>query len=579
MDSKIDSTILDGTVSRSIEIGLRVIGVWPDSSYAFLRRAFWMITLTIAQTFQYRYFVAHVRTEDLSHLMDGLSTTMSYSLLLLKLTIFWINRRIFHGILTIMARDRSECASDWAACSMSRMIYVSHRSSNLIIGLYSMSVFLYGTGVLVAHADEIDDEGDDVQLAVPARELFLKMELPFESNASPVYEIVMVTQFFHQLAAATIVGVLNALIVSLILHVGGQIDIMCRGLVEISSDIDAFDLRTTTVKALIHRHQRIIALSADIETLFSYIALMQFLWNTLVICCLGFLIVTIFQYRYAIVHFGQEDLTLLMDALSVTFAYTLLLIKMIIFALNTRLLNEIIVRMVKDWEECDILDRYTMIRMAYISRRFSNIIIFSHTISVFFYATGALLKQKGDNQTDARELIVKMELPFEVERTPIYVTVLITQFLHQSSAAAMVGVLNSFLITLVLHACGQIDIVRQKFSEITQKSVTEGIMKTLIVRHQRIIVFSKNIEALFSNIALIQFVSNTLVICCLGFLIVISIGVPGGSMTLVKSVFFYIVMSLEAFIYCFVGEHLSTKNLSCVSERIDRRCSVRIKLV
>ncbi|KAL6429659.1 hypothetical protein ACFW04_007525 [Cataglyphis niger] len=291
MDSKIDSAILDGTVSRSIEIGLRVIGVWPDSSYAFLRRAFWMITLTIAQTFQYRYFVVHVRTEDLSHLMDGLSTTMSYSLLLLKLTIFWLKRRIFYDILMIMARDRSECATDWAVCSMSRTIYVSHRSSNLIIGLYSMSVFLYGIGVLFGHADEIDDEIDDVQLAVPARELFLKMELPFESNASPVYEVVMVTQFFHQLAAATIVGVLNALIVSLILHVGGQIDIMCRGLLEISPDDDVFDLRTT-VKALIRRHQRIIALSADIETLFSYIALMQFLWNTLVICCLGFLIVT-----------------------------------------------------------------------------------------------------------------------------------------------------------------------------------------------------------------------------------------------------------------------------------------------
>ncbi|KAF3054423.1 Odorant receptor 059 [Nylanderia fulva] len=291
MKSKIDSSILDGTVSRSIEIGLRVIGVWPDSSYAFLRRAFWMITLTMAQTFQYRYFVIHIRTDDLSHLMDGLSTTMSYSLLLLKLTIFWINRRIFHDILAMMARDRSDCATDWAVCSMSRTTYVSHRSSNLIIGLYSMSVFLYGTGVLVAHGDGVDDEAD-VQPAVPERELFLKMELPFESNVSPVYEVVMVTQFFHQLAAATIVGVLNALIVSLILHVGGQIDIMCRGLVEISSDDDGFDLRTTTIKALIRRHQRIIALSADIETLFSYIALMQFLWNTLVICCLGFLIVT-----------------------------------------------------------------------------------------------------------------------------------------------------------------------------------------------------------------------------------------------------------------------------------------------
>lgn len=107
-----------------------------------------------------------------------------------------ISRRIFHDILMIMARDRSECATDWAVCSISRTIYVSHRSFNLIIGFYSMSVFLYGIDVLIAHADEIDDKADDVQLVVPARELFLKMELPFESNASPVYEVVMVTQFF-----------------------------------------------------------------------------------------------------------------------------------------------------------------------------------------------------------------------------------------------------------------------------------------------------------------------------------------------------------------------------------------------
>ncbi|XP_025163762.1 odorant receptor 4-like [Harpegnathos saltator] len=290
MATKIDSTLV-GLVSRSIEIGLRVIGVWPDSSFSSLRRAFWMITLTIAQTFQYRYFVVHVRTDDLSRLMDGLSTTMSYSLLLLKLTIFWIHRRIFHHILATMARDRSDCATGWAACSMSRTIYVSHRSSNLIIGLYSMSVLLYGTGVLVGHTDE-SDEAEDEQFSEPTREQFLKMELPFESNISPVYEVVMVVQFFHQLAAATIVGVLNALIVSLILHVGGQVDIMCRGLLEISLGDDAFDSPSPVVNALIRRHQRIIALSSDIETLFCYIALMQFLWNTLVICSLGFVIVT-----------------------------------------------------------------------------------------------------------------------------------------------------------------------------------------------------------------------------------------------------------------------------------------------
>jgi hypothetical protein len=67
--------------------------------------------------------------------------------------------------------------------------------------------------------------------------------------------------------------------------------------------------------------------------------------------------------------------------------------------------------------------------------------------------------------------------------------------------------------------------VRQKLGKITQKDiergVTESVVKTLVVQHQKIISFSNNIEALFSSIALIQFVSNTLVICCLGLLIII----------------------------------------------------------
>ncbi|XP_012526719.1 odorant receptor 22c [Monomorium pharaonis] len=272
----------------------------------------------------------------------------------------------------------------------------------------------------------------------------------------------------------------------------------------------------------------------------------------------------IFQYQYAIVHFAEEDLMVLMDGLSVTFAYTLLLVKMLFFSFNTRLLNEVITCIAKDWKNCYILDEYTMIKVAHSCRWVCNVIIFSHMMSVFLYAIGTLMKIKNENQTEARELIIKMEIPFEIDSTLVHVAVLLTQFIHQTSAAGMVGVLNSFLIILVLHVCGQIDIMRQKLSAITQgnvrQSVNENVMKTLIVRHQQIIAFSKNIEALYSNIALIQFVSNTLVICCLGFLIVISIGAPGGSMVLIKSVFFYIVMSLEAFIYCFVGEHLCTKS-------------------
>jgi len=70
-------------------------------------------------------------------------------------------------------------------------------------------------------------------------------------------------------------------------------------------------------------------------------------------------------------------------------------------------------------------------------------------MSVFLYAIGTLMKIKNENQTDVRELIIKMEIPFEIESTSVHIAVLVTQFIHQTSAAGMVGVLNSLLIILV----------------------------------------------------------------------------------------------------------------------------------
>jgi len=123
--------------------------------------------------------------------------------------------------------------------------------------------------------------------------------------------------------------------------------------------------------------------------------------------------------------------------------------KSLFFLIIHSLLNEIISCITKDWKECDISDEYTMSRIAYVSRWVSNVIIFSHMMSVFLYAIGTLMKIKNENQTDVRELIIKMEIPFEIESTSVHIAVLVTQFIHQTSAAGMVGVLNSLLIILV----------------------------------------------------------------------------------------------------------------------------------
>lgn len=70
----------------------------------------------------------------------------------------------------------------------------------------------------------------------------------------------------------------------------GQIDIMCQGLREFTT---ARKSRSPVTRLLIERHQRIISLSNNIDRFFSFVALIQFVWNTVVICTIGFMIVIV----------------------------------------------------------------------------------------------------------------------------------------------------------------------------------------------------------------------------------------------------------------------------------------------
>ncbi|XP_071643345.1 odorant receptor 10-like isoform X2 [Temnothorax longispinosus] len=159
-----------------------------------------------------------------------------------------------------------------------------------------------------------------------------------------------------------------------------------------------------------------------------------------------------------------------------------------------------------------------------------------------------------------------MDLPFDVNRRFVYESVIIVQFLHLILCAEAVGLLNALLINLVLHISGQIDILRKSMTEIFPKegkcNPSRSVVKEIIKKHQKVIIFSEHIEDLYSYIALVLFVSDTLIICCLGFAIVASIDQPNASKIILRSLLFYFDTNLEAFIFCFAGEHLSDKSKS-----------------
>jgi len=76
----------------------------------------------------------------------------------------------------------------------------------------------------------------------------------------------------------------------------------------------------------------------------------------------------------------------------------------------------------------------------------------------------------------------------------------------------------------MFHVSGQIDILHQDFKILSAKTLSHETFTSLgvqIERHNKVFLFSDNIEKLFSFIALMQVIWNTLVICSLGFIIII----------------------------------------------------------
>ncbi|XP_029663521.1 odorant receptor 82a-like [Formica exsecta] len=283
-------------------------------------------------------------------------------------------------------------------------------------------------------------------------------------------------------------------------------------------------------------------------------------------------IVQYYQYAYVLEHLDLNDIWLLMDCLSLTLAYTLAFFKLLVLWWNRRIFYRIVKDMEQDWRDCIINGSYvsTMTTMADLSRRFSNIVFIINGIGAFFLSIGEhLLQSMNDaNRIDnsSRELPLKMEFPFEVSESPIFECFLIGQFVYDLSMASVVGLMNALLVTLILHVSGQIDIMRQDLAKISKDKYDRStfliIIRDLICKHQRIIALSENIENLYTQIALMQLLWNTLVICCTGFSIIITLNTNKDISSLIKSVSYYFAITLEAFIFCFAGEFLSAKSMS-----------------
>ncbi|EGI58898.1 Putative odorant receptor 92a, partial [Acromyrmex echinatior] len=275
------------TLNHTLKFMLTLCGIWPGTSYVLPCRIFWIVSLTITLFCHYRYFLTHVHSAEILDLMDCLSSFLAYSKIIIKFLVFWLNERKFVEILTVMAEDWNDCAnSDISIRETTRKAKISDRFTNAIITLHTTTVVAYCIGIIIA----------DVDVTNTTKELPLvnKVEIPFDINTQFTYRTVLITEFLLMILCGWAAGITNSLLLSLIIHVGGQMDVLQRWLAEfIPKEIENEQKSVViTTNKIILKHQKIIQISDSIESLYTYIALLIFASNTILMCSLGFLIVT-----------------------------------------------------------------------------------------------------------------------------------------------------------------------------------------------------------------------------------------------------------------------------------------------
>ncbi|XP_066598346.1 odorant receptor 85b-like [Prorops nasuta] len=117
------------------------------------------------------------------------------------------------------------------------------------------------------------------------------MALPFDVNSSTNRKIILLVQYvWITLYDTTLFGNIMSLVLTLVIHLGGQLDIISHAIENISTLSEKSESVGLKIRSLISKHQRIISMSDDIEALFTYVLLVHFLFNILIICSVGFAI-------------------------------------------------------------------------------------------------------------------------------------------------------------------------------------------------------------------------------------------------------------------------------------------------
>ncbi|XP_017795128.1 PREDICTED: odorant receptor 67c-like [Habropoda laboriosa] len=266
------------------------------------------------------------------------------------------------------------------------------------------------------------------------------------------------------------------------------------------------------------------------------------------------------------------DFNLVVENLSMgNITITISLLKTIAFWINGKPLKSLLKCMADDWSTVskkDDLD--TMSNIARITRK----TIISSTVLCHIVVITYIFLRFLTRKYSGTRLLFRAYFPYDSDVSPNYEFTVIAQIIAAFYAATTYTAVDTFIVMLILHVCGQLSNLRNEFGKLQacDKVTLQAKLGKIVQKHEYLNRFAETIERCFNMMLLIQMLGCTVQLCFQCFQAVMSIDEEIDENMIFQILFllFYVVyVMLQLFLYCYVGERLSVESVEIANAAYD----------
>ncbi|XP_015181240.1 PREDICTED: odorant receptor 13a-like [Polistes dominula] len=281
---------------------------------------------------------------------------------------------------------------------------------------------------------------------------------------------------------------------------------------------------------------------------------------------LGMMIVFINIPQTFDLYYIWGDLNSMVENLSIgNMVVFISVLKTIIFWFNGESIRPLLKSMEQDRKEASTEEEVKrMMRIAKICRRLSAALILTYyTLLLILIILQILLVYIA-----GRVLILRSYFPYNFQKTPNYQLTIVAQMTAAYFTGGTYTGVDTFVVTLVLHACGQYENLEQRLRNVCIKTDDDFQTKLtqIVKKHNALNRFVETIEEQFNDMLLLQMLCCTILLCVTCFLATSSIG-GNNNMMSVQLAFFMVYLTyilLQMYMYCYIGERLLSEGIGII---------------